>query len=102
MILMPLSMSAVEIKNPLAKDDGTGVNDFDDLIARIIEFVRTIAIYIAPILILVAAFYFMTAAGEPEKIKKAKQMLMWTLIGLGVILLAEAIINFFKIVFSVK
>ena len=97
-VLMPLLAGAaiVEIKNPLARDDGTGVNTFDELIKRIIIFTRQVATAVAPIMIIVAGFFFITSAGDPEKINTAKRLLLWTLIGFGVILLAEGMINFFQ------
>ena len=90
MILMPLLAGAVEIKNPL------GYDDFDELIRRIITFTRQIATAVAPIMIIVAGFFFITAAGDPEKIKTAKRLLLWTAIGFGVILLAEGMMIFFQ------
>ena len=94
-VLMPLLAGAatVTIENPLKKG---GVDDFDELIKRIIIFTRQVATAVAPIMIIVAGFFFITSAGDPEKIKTAKRLLLWTLIGFGVILLAEGMINFFQ------
>ena len=91
-VLMPLLAGAAEIKidNPL------GYDDFDELIKRIIIFTRQVATAVAPIMIIVAGFFFITSAGDPEKINTAKRLLLWTLIGFGVILLAEGMINFFQ------
>ena len=94
-VLMPLLAGAatVTIENPLKKG---GVDDFDELIKRIIIFTRQVATAVAPIMIIVAGFFFITSAGDPEKINTAKRLLLWTLIGFGVILLAEGMINFFQ------
>ena len=91
-VLMPLLAGAAEIKidNPL------GYDDFDELIKRIIIFTRQVATAVAPIMIIVAGFFFITSAGDPEKINTAKRLLLWTLIGFGVILLAEGMISFFQ------
>ena len=57
------------------------------------------AIVIAPFLYLVAAFYFLTAAGEIEKISRAKSLLFWTTIGLIVILVARGFFAYLAKIF---
>jgi len=52
----------------------------------------SIAIPIAIIMVIVAGFYFMTAQGDPGKIDTAKKMLLWTLIGTAVVLMAEGVV----------
>jgi hypothetical protein len=50
----------------------------------------------------VAGFYFITAAGDPKHITTAKQIILYTLIGLGIILSAEAIVEFLEKMFGKK
>ena len=45
------------------------------------------------LLIGVAAFYFMTATASPVRREKAKQILIWTVVGYGVIVSARLIIS---------
>jgi len=47
---------------------------------------------IAVILILVGAFYYFTAFGNEEKAQKGKTIVMWAVIGIIVILLANVIV----------
>ena len=42
----------------------------------------------AVIFILVAAFHYLTAAGEPEKIKTAHKMLIWAAVAIAIALIA--------------
>lgn len=88
------SGAVIEIRNPLKAEN------FLELLDAIIDF---IAYYLAPpiavIMIIVAGFHFVTAIGDPEKINTAKRIILWVLIGLLVILSAEALIEFFKQVF---
>lgn len=42
----------------------------------------------AVIFILIAAFHYLTAAGEPEKIKTAHKMLIWAAVAIAIALLA--------------
>lgn len=90
--LIPLTAKGVVIiENPLEADS------FADLISNIIWFIQKIAtVGIAPIMIIVAGFYFVTAAGDPEKINTAKKMILWTLVGLLIILSAGGLITFIK------
>lgn len=48
----------------------------------------------ATLMLIVAGFYFVTSQGDPEKIKKAKNFVLWALVGLGVGLLSTALVNF--------
>ncbi len=90
--LIPLTVKGIVIiENPLEADS------FADLISNIIRFIRNITIVgIGPIMIIVAGFYFVTAAGDPEKINTAKKMILWTLVGVLIILSAEGLITFIK------
>jgi len=44
-------------------------------------------------MIIVAAFYFLTSGGDPEKVRTAKRIILWTFIGLIIVLLGKGIIS---------
>ncbi len=44
----------------------------------------------------VAGFFFITSAGDTEKLRKAKDILIWTMIGAAVILLANGLVAIVK------
>jgi len=48
-------------------------------------------IVLAVIFIVIAAFKYLTAAGDPEKVKSAGTMLIYTAVAIGVALLARAV-----------
>ena len=48
-------------------------------------------IVLAVIFIIIAGFKYLTAAGDPEKVKSAGTMLIYTAVAIGVALLARAI-----------
>ncbi|HUC31615.1 MAG TPA: hypothetical protein VMR99_02940 [Candidatus Paceibacterota bacterium] len=48
-------------------------------------------IILAVIFVIVAAFRYLTAAGDPEKVKTAGQTLLYAAIAIGVALLAKAV-----------
>lgn len=75
---------------------GTGLGNTDPriLIANIIRVVLGFLGIIAIILILYAGYLWMTSAGDPQKIDKAKKILISAAIGLIIILLSFAIATF--------
>ena len=71
-------------------------SDEVDVIAalnRITNWLFTILIAFAGIMIIVAAFYFVTAAGNPEQITKARNFILYALIGVVVALSARGIVS---------
>jgi len=86
----------VEIENPLEADT------FWDLIDKLIDFIFYLAIPIAAIMFIIAGFYFVIAAGDPNKITFAKQMIFWTTVGLFIVFLAKAFIVLFTEIFGIQ
>lgn len=79
------------IENPL----GDSVTDIPSFIEKILRFILMLAVPIVALAIIYTGFLFVTALGNSEKLKKAKQALVYTLIGaallLGAFVIAEAI-----------
>jgi len=94
--LIPLSIWAVRLENPLEADN------LWELINKLIDFIFTISLGIVPIMIIIAGFYFITAAGDLEKINTAKKMILWTLIGLIIVFCAKGVIKLFKEIFEIE
>lgn len=86
--LDPVLVSAIEFENPL------GYDTFQELIYAIIDFLFNLSIPLASLMILVAGFYYITAAGKPERIQTAHKIILWTLIGFLIILSAKGTIWF--------
>ena len=61
-------------------------------IYNITDLVFKIALALAVLLILIGAVLFMTSSGDPNRVGLAKNMILYTIIGVGVILLARIII----------
>ncbi len=76
---------AIIIKPP------TQHRDLTSLVLHIIDYVYTLLLYLCTIMVLVAAFQMLTSAGDPEKIKKSKRILFWTLVVLGIAFLSKGI-----------
>ena len=76
--------------NPLACDT------IPECIEKIINFIFWVALAIVPIIIIIAGFLFLTSGGDPEKVRTAKRMIFWAVIGLAIILFAKGIISLIK------
>lgn len=87
---IPLFIQAQSIDNPLGDDT------IIDLIRNVINFIFRLSLPVGALMIVVAGFYFLTSVGDPEKIKKAKNIIIWTLVGILVIFLSLAIIEGLK------
>ena len=71
--------------NPICNPLGEGAT-FEKVIGRITTWANAIAIPLTTIMILVAGLLYMTGGGNPERIKKAHQALIWAIVGLVVLL----------------
>lgn len=68
----------------------------EELFGAIISFLKKIIIPFSGIMFLIAGYFFVTAGGDPEKINLAKRIIIYTMIGLLFILLAEALVEVIK------
>jgi len=60
-----------------------------DLLDKLINFLFMLALGIAPIVLIVAGIYMLS--GNPEKVKRAKQILLWAAIALTIVFLAKGL-----------
>ncbi|MDP2864249.1 MAG: TrbC/VirB2 family protein [bacterium] len=91
-----LMAQVIGIENPLEAES------FEDLLNTIVTFIFWIAIAIAPVMIMIAAFFLLTAGGDPKRIDTAKQIILWTVIGLAIILLAKGLISVLRQIIGVQ
>ena len=84
-LLVPFFAKAITFNPPFE------TKSFEELIDAIINFIFWVAMAIVPIMIIVAAFYFLTSGGNPEKVSTAKKIILFTFIGLFIVLLAKGI-----------
>jgi hypothetical protein len=85
----------ITIKNPL------NVDNFPDLIDALINFIFWVGITLAPIMLIIAGLIFVTSSGSPEKVTTAKNFMIWTLVGLAVLLLAKGLVAVIKSILGV-
>jgi len=92
LLSLPLAAKAASIN--LNFNPGLGTQDLVETITNIIQIILGFLGVIAIIIVLVAGFQWMTAAGNEEKVSQAKKMLGAGVIGLIIILAAYAITTF--------
>jgi len=86
----------IEIPNPLT------ATSFDALISGFINFIFWVAIAVAPLMTLIAGFYFLTAGGDPKKVDTAKKIILYTIIGFAIILMARGLIGIINQILGVQ
>jgi hypothetical protein len=67
------------------------IKDLMELVDAIVNFLFYIAIPLAILLIVIAAFLFLTSGGAPQRVTTAKNVLFYAMLGLLIIILAKAI-----------
>lgn len=87
-LLLPLSGLAFELQPP------TKHQSFEELISAVINFLFNVALILAPLMIILGGFYFLTSGGDPEKVKRGKNIILFSVIGLLIMLLAKGFIEF--------
>jgi hypothetical protein len=86
----------VTFDNPLADDDIVSI------LNKIWKFLYILALALVPLIAIIAGFMFLTAGGEPEKIRKARNLLLWMAVGVVIILLAGGIVKVIKMILGVE
>ena len=97
--ILPITILANEtggFPNPLEYET------FGELIEAIISFIFTLSVAVVPLLIIIGAFYLITAGGDPKRIGTGKNIIIYTLIGLTIILLARGLLSMIESLIGVK
>ena len=81
--------------NPLSGDGLESISD------PIIDFIFKISVVVVPVLVVYGAFMIITAAGDAEKIKQAKAMIFWTLIGFTIVLLSRGVSDLIEVIIGI-
>lgn len=85
LFLTPFLAASIEFKSPIKFTTPS------EIFASITKFAYFVLVPIAIIIVLIGAFQFLTAAGAPDKISKAKQTIFYGVIGLVVVIFAAAV-----------
>lgn len=89
-------LAAISIENPL------NYETIAELIESIANILFWVAVAITPLMVLIGVFFITTSAGEPAKVKKGRDFIVYAAIGLGVLLLSKGIIGVIKYILGAK
>ncbi len=79
--------ATIGLQNPLK------VSSIPDLIYAVIDwFVIAVGPAIAVVMIIYGGFQILTAGGDPKKFETGKQIILYAVVGYGIILLAEGVV----------
>lgn len=98
-LILPIGVSAdgvIRIENPLT------ATSFEMIVDNIIDFIFKIAIVVAPLMVIVGGFLFLTAGGNIQQISRARNLLIWTAIGFLIVLLSKGILAIINQILGVK
>ena len=74
----------------------SSADDVITLIETLTNWFFSFLLAIAVIFIILAAWTFLTAGGNPESVTKARQMLVYAIIGIAVAILAKSVVPIVK------
>lgn len=101
-LIVPLTVAiaATEketIENPLGKDA-----TFTTIIERVTGYANALLAPLSALMVLIAGLLYMTGGGNPEKIKTAHKVLLWALVGIGIVLLSSGAVAIVKNLLGTK
>lgn len=76
------------------KDSKNNTNDLMGTVNTIINVIIGVIGFVAVVVIILGGVQYTTSAGDPGKVKKAKDTILYGIVGLVIALLAYAIVNF--------
>ena len=91
-LLFPIAAMA-QIPSPPVQAPNSGINStaaVQTSLCTVINWIFYVVIVVAVIMVLVAAFKYLTASGDPEKVKGASHILLYAAIAVLVAIIAKA------------
>jgi len=80
----------ITIENPLKYDT------IEDIIKAITGILRVVAIGVGVIMVIWSGIMIITAGGSEEKLNKGKKTMMWTLVGVAIVISVDFIVGLVK------
>ncbi len=85
----------INLQNPFGDTANLG-----ELADQLMTFLATTAFAVAPILIIYAGFLLLTKQDSPDSLKRAKGIILWTVVALAIILFAKGVPSVIADLFS--
>jgi hypothetical protein len=83
--VLPVTVFAI---NRIDQPEQNGITDIWSLFNHILDFLWPLFIAVAVLMFIFAGFTFLTANGDPGKVKTAQHAIIWAIVGVVVALLA--------------
>ena len=99
LIILPILVLAAD---PVIIDNPLDATTTEEIIENLIGFLFKIGIVLAPLMIIIGGFLFVTAGGNIEQVNRAKKIIIWTLIGFLIVLLAQGIMNLIEVILGIE
>ncbi|RJQ13745.1 hypothetical protein C4553_02530 [Candidatus Parcubacteria bacterium] len=97
----PPSQVSVTIPNPLCPSGQPNCQlGIPDVVNNIIDFLLFIGLPLATLVVLWAGFLYLTAGGNPEKIKTANKALLWAIVGIIILMISKGIVLLIQSIIS--
>jgi len=87
-----ISLLVVPAVNVLAQEGPPAGLNVMVVLERIVNWLFTILLVVAAIFIVVAGYYFVTATGNPETVSKARNFVLYALIGVAVAVASRGLV----------
>ena len=91
LLVMPVIALAQDAAHGIPAPDW-GEVDVMEVLENLTNWMFVILLIVAAIFIIVAAFYFVTAQGDPDKTNKARNFVLYALIGVLIAFVAKGLI----------
>jgi membrane-associated HD superfamily phosphohydrolase len=92
LIAAPIMVSA---QQPPSDPNYREVEDIDafEALENVVDWLFTLLLIVAVIFLIIAAFTFITASGDPDKISQARNFVLYALIGVAVAVAAQGLVS---------
>lgn len=77
-------------------ENKTGLNTISDVLDRVISYLTQLAVPILTIMVMIGAFYMLTARDDESKFTKGKKTITYAVIGFAIILIGNGFVFIIK------
>lgn len=85
---LALAQTPVQVPPPSTPGPITSGQGFVDLLNVVLRWVATAFWILAALFIFIAAYKYLTAGGDPEKVKSASSNLLWAVVAIAIAIMA--------------
>ena len=93
-LITKFAIAGIDDPSCIGADCQSASTDFNDAFTLVVNWIMGAIGFICVIVIIVGGIQYMTSTGDPGKVKKAKDTILYGIIGLVIVALAAAIVNF--------